>query len=596
MLRMLKQENRTGWLMLAVLFLLILLPLAAVVIQVLLPGVFFGSLKIGDLSLLLDVFRRPLWYASLQNSVTLGIGTTLLGTALGTALAMVRRRWAFPTARLLDLAVWLLLITPSFILAQGWVMFASADGLAAEWLGWSGLHSLVFQPAGLIVVMTLSKFPLAYLTVSAALEWKVDQLNDAARLSGASPWTVWRTIQAPLMLPALCSGAMLVFMDTVGDFGLPASIATVFRYPTLPYSVYSALYTSPIRFDMAGALSFYLVLLIALAMSVQLYMLRRSRYDFLTSRATRSEPRKPRRRTASAMLAGGNALFLLVVVGIPFGSNALMSVAGEGAERGRLTLSHYRELFHSGGVMLEGLTHSLEIAAAAALLGLLVGFLIAYVLTFSQFKLRRTIDVISLVSLAVPGIVLGIGYIFIWNQKWLEHIGLLLYGTPWILVLASVAGAIPIITRVIVGAMAKVPAQLLAAAQMQGASFTRRMATVLVPLTRGAIVSAGLAAFGATVFDLAIASILYPPNYMTLPVVINKAFEDLRFGYAAAATLTGGGLVILLIVILEWLVVRPKRIARLWRRKQQLTQPEHSSHPLQPSQSYQTTPARRPSA
>lgn len=560
---MIKYGNRTGWLMLAVLFLLILLPLAAVVVQVLLPGVFFGNLKYGDLSLLLDVFRRPLWYASLKNSVTLGIGTTLLGTALGTALAVVRRRWAFPTAKLLDLAVWLLIITPSFILAQGWVMFASADGLAAEWLGWHGLHALVFQPAGLVVVMTLSKFPLAYLTVSAALEWRVEQLNDAARLSGASPWTVWRTIQLPLLLPALLSGAMLVFMDTVGDFGLPASIATVFRYPTLPYSVYSALYTSPIRFDMAGALSFYLVLLIALAMSVQLYMLRRSRYDFLTSRAVRSEARKPRR--GAAILVTGNLLFLAVVLGIPFGSNLLMSITGEGADRHRLTLAHYRELFHSGGVMLEGMTHSLQIAAMAAVIGLVVGFLIAYVLTFSQFKLRRTIDVISLVSLAVPGIVLGIGYIFIWNQRWLEPIGLLLYGTPWILILASVAGAIPVITRVIVGAMAKVPAQLLSAAQMQGASFSRRIFTVLAPLTRGAIVAAGLAAFGATVFDLAIASILYPPNYMTLPVVINKAFEDLRFGYAAAATLTGGGFVIVIIVLLEWLIVKPKKLP--WRKK-----------------------------
>ncbi|WP_349816731.1 ABC transporter permease [Paenibacillus glycanilyticus] len=552
------QGNRTGWLVLAVLFLLILLPLFAVVIQVLLPGVFFGQFKLGNLSLLLDVFRRPLWYVSLKNSVILGIGTTVFATIIGTAIAMARANWVFRGAKLLDFAVWILIITPSFILAQGWVMFASADGLAAQWLGWHSLHSFIFQPVGLIVVMTLSKFPLAYLTVYSALEWKVDRLSEAARLSGGSSWTVWRTIQAPLLLPAICSGAMLVFMDTVGDFGLPASIATIFRFPTLPYSIYSALYTSPIRFDMAGALSFYLVLLIALAMSVQLYAMRKSRYDFLSSRATRSEPRKPRK--GGIYLVIGNLVFLAVVIGIPFGSNLLMSISGSSSSSGKgLTFEHYRALFAGkNDALLEGLIHSLEIAAVAAVIGLFVGFLVAYVLTYSEFKLRKTIDVISLVSLAVPGIVLGIGYIFIWNQAWLEKIGLLLYGTPWILILASVAGVIPVITRVVVGAMAKVPRQLLSAAQMQGASFWQRVTSILMPLIKGAMLYAGLAAFGASVFDLAISSILYPPNFMTLPVVINKAFEDLQFGYAAAATLTGGGLVILIIAVME-LLIKPSR-------------------------------------
>ncbi len=545
-----------GWLVLAVLFLLILLPLTAVVIQVLLPGVFFGQWVIGDLSLLLDVFRRPLWRVSLQHSVTLGLGTTLLGTALGIALAMVRARWTFPTARLLDMTVWLLIITPSFILAQGWVMFASADGIAAQWFGWTGLHRLVFTPAGLIAIMTLSKFPLAYLTVYTALEWKVERLSEAARLSGGSPWTVWRTIQAPLLLPAFFSGAMLVFMDTVGDFGLPASIATVFRFPTLPYSIYTALYTSPIRFDMAGALSFYLVLLIALAMSVQLYAMRKSRFDFLSGRATRANARKPVK--GASILVVCNVAFLAVVLGIPFGSNLLMSVTGNG---GGITLKYYRALFAGDGNLASGLAHSLEIAAVAAVIGLVVGFLVAYVLTYSQFKLRKAIDVISLVSLAVPGIVLGIGYIFIWNQKWLQSIGLLLYGTPWILILASVAGAIPVITRVVVGAMAKVPQQLLSAAQVQGATFRQRVATVLAPLIKSALLSAALAAFGASVFDLAIASVLYPPNFMTLPVVINKAFENLKFSYAAAATLTGGGIVIAIIVALE-LLFKPKKRSR----------------------------------
>ena len=553
------KQNRMGWLVLALLLLLIMLPLAAVIIQVVLPGIFFGNFALGDLSLLLEVFNRPLWQASLQNSIILGVGTTILATLLGGFLATIRSRWTFPTARLLDLSVWLLIITPSFILAQGWVMFASANGLAKQWFGWEWLHGLIFQPLGLILVMTLSKFPLAYLTVYTAMEWKVDQFRDAARLCGGSSFKVWRTVQFPLLLPAYLSGAMLVFMDTVGDFGLPASIAAVFRFPTLPYSIYSALYTSPIRFDMAGVLSFYLVLLIALAMSIQFYAMRKSRFDFLSGRAIKSEPSRPRKGAIGLTI--GNLLFLAVVLGIPLGSTTLMSLTSPTGNG--LTLENYQMLFFNNSVLFEGLVHSLEIAAAAGLIGLIIGFIVAYVLNYSEFGLRRTIDILSLVSLAVPGVVLGIGYIFIWNQAWLEPFGLLLYGTPWILALASVAGAIPIITRMIVGAMAKVPNQLLTAAQIQGASFSRRMTTILAPLLKKALLSAGLAAFGASVFDLAVTSILFPPNFMTLPVVINKAFEDLKFGYASAATIFGGGLVILIIWMIERLfkMKRPAKLA-----------------------------------
>ncbi len=108
--------------------------------------------------------------------------------------------------------------------------------------------------------------------------------------------------------------------------------------------------------------------------------------------------------------------------------------------------------------------------------------------------------------------------------------------------------------------MAKVPGTLLDAAQMQGGSLLNRVRLILAPLIRGALLSAALAAFGSSVFDLAVNAILFPPNFFTLPVSINKAFEDLNFGYASAATMLGGGTVILIILLLEMLLRR--KVAR----------------------------------
>ena len=107
------------------------------------------------------------------------------------------------------------------------------------------------------------------------------------------------------------------------------------------------------------------------------------------------------------------------------------------------------------------------------------------------------------------------------------------------------------INRVLVGGMAKIPGSLLTAAQMQGAGFFRKIRTILLPLLHNSSVSAELAAFGGSVFNLAITTILYPPNYSTLPVYISDSYNDLKFGYAAAATMVGGAFIVGIMMLLE---------------------------------------------
>ena len=109
--------------------------------------------------------------------------------------------------------------------------------------------------------------------------------------------------------------------------------------------------------------------------------------------------------------------------------------------------------------------------------------------------------------------------------------------------------------------MAKVPAQLLTAAQLQGDSFLGRIRFILIPLIRGALLSAGLAAFGSSIFDLAVNSILFPPKFLTCSSAINKAFENLDFGYASAATIASSGIVILIILAIE-LLLRRKEVTQ----------------------------------
>ncbi|QOS79140.1 iron ABC transporter permease [Paenibacillus sp. JNUCC31] len=540
------------------LFIVIFLPLLAVLLNAFLPGIFFGNIHFQGFGLLGEIFQRPLWRQSLLNSLWLGLGTALLGTVLGTCLAMMRARWQYATGRLLDAGVWLLLITPSFMLAQGWVLFGGADGIASRLLGMEWLTSFLFQPVGLMVIMALSKFPLAYLAVLASAEWSVSHYGHAARMNGAGPWTVWRTVELPLAVPSIIAGATLVFIDTVGDFGLPAALSTVYRFPTLTYSIYSAIYQSPVRFDMAGVLAFYLVVLLSLAMFILMMSLRKSRFDFLSAKATKSVKTKPQK---SYLINAITMVSIAISIGIPLGSSLCVSIMkriGEGFTLPNLTMDHYLSLFskaaadHTQLNFIEGMVHSLAIAALAAVLSIIIGFIVAYVLTFTESKMKGGLQLFSIVSLAVPGIVMGIGYIFVWNQKWLEYLHLHLYGTPALLVIAVIAGAIPYAVRVQLGSFGTISPSVLNAAAVQGAGTVDRMVHIVLPLVRRSLLLAMLAAFGTSVFDLALASMLQPANYVLMPIVIDQAFEFGRYGYATAATVLSGMTLLLLILLIQF--------------------------------------------
>ena len=318
------KDNAAGFGILAILILLVLLPLAAVLFQVVCPGLQIEKFDPSNLKLVLDVFVRPLWKKAFFNSFFLSIGTTVIGLLLAAFLAHVRVRYSFFGARFLDIVSWILMIVPSFILAQGWVYFASGNGIASAWLGIEGVGGFVFSYWGLVCVMVLCKYPLAYVTIKTAMEWYPSRLVHAARMNGASPFRAWLTVQLPLCIPAYCSAAMLIFMDTVGDYGMSSTITAVYSFPTLPYTIYSAICSSPVRFDMAGVLSFYLMIMIMIAMIIQYAAMGKRKFDFLDNGTEQVTPQRIGRIKSTA-LSAVTFCFCLAALGIPVGSNLIMS-------------------------------------------------------------------------------------------------------------------------------------------------------------------------------------------------------------------------------------------------------------------------------
>ncbi|WP_018994457.1 iron ABC transporter permease [Thioalkalivibrio sp. ALJ2] len=548
-------DSLVVWLVTGALLILVALPLTAMLLHLAFPRLYLGDFTLGDFQLFRDLWERRLWRTSVTNSLLLATGTMVLGTIIGAGLAWIRHNYRFPTASLIDFAAWFVLVMPSFIIAQGWVLFSRSSGTAAQ-LGMHWVNDFVFSLPGLITVMALTNFPLAYLATSAALQWDVSRYEQAARLCGANAvQTLWR-VRLPLLIPAFASAAILVFVDSIGDFGLPAAFLSVFSFPLIPYNIRAEVATVPVSFEGAAVLSFVLVSLVGAAIALQIRVLRNGGRDFLTAAAAPRNRPKPR---LWPLLTAINLVFLTLAIFAPLGTSlsvSFMDRYSQGLTLGNLTLNNYIDVLSEGSSLLPALRNSFFIAFTAAGISMVVGFLAAYLLAFSSNRMKQFIDVASTVTLAVPGIVLAVGYIFMWNQRWLADLGIQVYGSPWAIILCSAAASVPIAVRIVLGAMAQTPGSFMASAALQGAGLFTRLRSILMPMVLAGLLSATLAVFATSVFDLAITIMLQPPGYPTIPVIIDEAFRTVEYGWATAATVIVCSLTALIIVAARWAVRR----------------------------------------
>ncbi|WP_338036065.1 ABC transporter permease [Halorhodospira abdelmalekii] len=294
--------------------------------------------------------------------------------------------------------------------------------------------------------------------------------------------------------------------------------------------------TVPVSFEGAAVLAAVLVSMVAVAIAIQIRVMRGGGRDFLTASAAPSERPQPR---FWPLLSIATFAFLGLAIFAPLGTSlsvSFMASYGGGLNWSNLTLANYQDVLASGSALLPALKNSFGIAVAAAIISLVIGFFAAYLLAYSGHRLRRFIDVASMVTLAVPGIVLAVGYIFWWNQRWMADLGIQVYGSGWAIVLCSAAASVPIAVRVLLGAMSQTPGSFLASAALQGAGIWTRMRAILIPLTLTGLLSAGLAVFATSVFDLAITTMLQPPGFPTIPVVIDEHFRTVEYEWATAAT------------------------------------------------------------
>ncbi len=527
----------------AIFFLLIALPLALVLVQAVLPSLFDVGTSGWTFSLapLRRTFGSSRVALSIIHSVVLAGTVAISATAFGGAFALLVQRCNIPMRRMTAIVPWIVFLTPSYLKALAWVLLMSPGGYLAQ-LGLlpPAVGHAFFGLSGLVFAHTLSLFPLATFVIGSALAGLGSDMEDAARVLGVRPLKVWLSINGPLLAPAIALSGIAIFAEVLSDFGMASTIARMSSFGVLTYGIYAAASDYPVDFPLAGSQA---LILLALVLAVVLFdrLLRRQADPRLIS--GRSKPARTCELGVWRWPAAGATLLIAVLaIYLPLAAiltRALSRTLGAGLAWSNLTATNLIAAVSLGTSANGALLRSLWYAALTALIAAAGALLLSVQLDRSKRFMRPLIVGLSLGAVAIPGIVLGFGYILVWNRlpgfrDWpFPH-----YGDASLLVMGYVAAALPYCLVIIMSAVGQLAPSLHDAARLHGVNARLRLVRITLPLVFMGVATAFLLTFIRTVFELPVSQMLIPLNGSPAPPVILRLFSHDQDGLASALSLT----------------------------------------------------------
>ena len=471
------------------------------------------------------VLSRSFYRASVTNTLGIGLLATLTTTLLAVPMAFAVARLEIPGKLLLIGLAALPLVLPSFVAAYALLLLLGRSGIVTQALNaWGIPFGSIYGTPGIVTVYTLTLYPYVLLPTVAGLKAIDPSVEEAAQNLGSSLTRTFRTITLPIVIPSVLSGALLVFIETIENFGVPAVLAE--DKPILAVEAYKLFIgetaTNP---SAAGVLG---VLLIA-STTVVLVIQRR----YLSGRrfATGTRGTTPLIKTGAnwRILATAYCWTLVLLALVPFFAIVALSFMEFRGPvlHAAFSLGNYVELFDTvGGPLSNTLLFATLAAVAAALIGVPIG----WVLVRTRSSWTSLLDVVATMPFAVAGTVLAIGLVIAFNAG-----GLVLTGGWLIMVLAYTVRKLPFTVRSSSAILHQIDPTLEEASISLGVSPLRTFVGLVVPLMLGGIVSGMVLTWVTVASELSSTVVLYSGPWRTLTVVMFQALEGTGAGLAVAA-------------------------------------------------------------
>lgn len=483
-------------------------------------------------------------------------GGTILAVVIGLAFSWIVVRTNTPFKGFIAGASMIPLFVPPLVAGVAWSILGSPKtGLLNTVLKWVGVDFRFdfYSMSGLILVFGFYYAPYVYMFTASALRNMDPSLEEASEVSGASAFTTLFTVTFPLIAPAILAGSLLSFVVMLGIYGVPAALGAPANISVLTTYIFKLTAWAPPLYNTAAAVAILLMFVTAILVWAQQKVLSGKSFATVAGKAFR--PRALNLGPWRWFTFSLALVYLFIVVVLP---TIALVIAGF---RRFLFFKDFSALFdtkayswvHFNSVFDNPLTmisiwNTMKVGVITAVVGGALAFAIGYTVNRTQVAGRRSIDLLSTIPVAIPGLVVGVAYLWAW-------IGLPggLYGTIWILALAFVARFIPDTVKALSTSFLQIHKELEEAAWVCGRGLLGTIWTVMLPLARPGIVASMTLLFVLAVRELGSSLFLYTSDTTVMAVLLLDYYEGGNVGKTAAFSLVQTVILAVLLGFTTWL-------------------------------------------
>ena len=477
-----------------------------------------------DSSFSLETFRRlytyPLNLDALKNTLIAATMTMIFGTLLAFPLAWLVGRTNLYGRKFFRALFVLTYMVPPYVGAMAWLRLLNPNvGTINQWMrvlfhlsdapGPMNIYSL----PGMIWVLTSFYYPYAFITISRAMEKMDPSLEEASRISGASPLRTLFTVTLPMMMPSLISGALLVFVSAMSCYGIPSIIGSPGRVHTVTTRIVEYVSLGQQGLNDATGMAVFLMVMAVVILFISDVVLARRQYITVSGKSVR--PAIVDLRKWRVPLTVIVSLFAVVVIVIPFATIFATSFkidVGKSMFRAdNFTLANWKTVF--GRVeTVNSFKNSLLFAAVAATIGIVVACTMSYLLQRTRIRGRKIPDFLITLGSGTPSVVIALGLIMTMKGNF----GINIYNTAYIMIIAYMIKYMMMGMRTVVSAMSQIHVSLEESSQVSGASWLRTMLRITGPLIFPSIAAGWFLIFIPSFYELSMTTLLYSSTTKTI--------------------------------------------------------------------------------
>ena len=499
------------------------------------------------------VYTYKLNWTALSNTIITASASMILGVIIAFPLAWLIGRTNLYFKKFFRTLFVMTYMVPPYVGAMAWLRLLNPTvGILNQWLAkifnLSEMPFNIYSVGGLIWVLTTFYYPYAFITISRAMEKMDPSLEEASKISGASPLKTVATITMPMMMPSIVAAALLVFVSAASCYGIPSIIGAPGNVDTVTTRIIDFGYLgSSEGLSDATTLAVFLMLVANIILYLSTFVVGRKQYITVSGKSTRPNivDLGKWRIPVTALVI----IFAIIVVGIPFATvfaTSFTTNMGKSLfEAGNFTTKYWQVVFTRQQI-LNSAKNSIISASVAATAGIVISCVMAYLLTRTRAKGRHIPDFLITLGSGTPSIVIALGLIMTMNGKFIINI----YNTLFIMIVAYMIKYLMMGMRTIVSAMSQIHESLEEAAQISGAGWIKRFKDITIPLIAPSVVAGWFLIFMPCFYELTMSTLLYSTDTKTIGFELYQ-YQTYHSQQTASAMASA---ILIFVVLVNWLL------------------------------------------